>query len=142
MPPEDAVSYSLMFTIGGDGFVNIPLGGQVRAAGLTQSQLERAIERRLIEQKIFRWPTATINVPTAARFVTVGGAVRGPSRQIWSPDLTITSAISMCGGPGDFASDKVNLIRDGTVTQYRLKKLKANPNLDPRLLPGDQVELL
>lgn len=142
MPLEDAASYALEFTIGGDGFVNIPLGGQVRAAGLTQSQLERAIERRLVEQKIFRWPTATINVPNAARFVTIGGTVRNPSRQLWSPDLTITSAISMCSGPGDFASDKVNLIRSGTITQYRLKKLKANPANDPRLLPGDQVELL
>lgn len=142
MPLEDAAAFPLEFTIGGDGFVNIPLGGQVRAAGLTQSQLERAIERRLVEQKIFRWPTATINVQTAARFVTIGGAVRAPSRQLWSPDLTITSAISMCGGPGDFASDKVNLIRGGSVSQYRLKKLKAHPADDPRLLPGDQVELL
>ena len=81
MPLEDAASFSgLEFTIGGDGIINIPLGGQIRAAGLTQSQLERAIERRLVEQKIFRWPTATINVPNQARFVTIGGAVRAAHR--------------------------------------------------------------
>ena len=48
--------------------LNIPLGGQIRAAGLSQSQLERAIERRLIDEKIFTHPTATINVPNQARF--------------------------------------------------------------------------
>lgn len=141
MPAEDAMTYQKMFTIGGDGFVNIPYGGQIRASGLTQSQLEKAIERRLIDEKIFRWPTATINVPTSTRYVTIGGAVRAPSRMVWSADLTITSAISACGGPNEFASDKINLIRGGTVTQYRLKLLKKNPADDPRIQPGDQVEL-
>ena len=142
MPGEDAATYQKMFTIGGDGFVNIPYGGQIRASGLTQSQLEKAIERRLIDEKIFRWPTATINVPTTTRYVTIGGAVRAPTRMQWSADLTITSAISACGGVGDFGGDKINLIRAGTVTQFRLKLLKKNPTDDPHLQPGDQVEVL
>lgn len=141
MPAEDSMTFQKMFTIGGDGFVNIPYGGQIRASGLTQSQLEKAIERRLIDEKIFRWPTATINVPTTTRYVTIGGAVRQPSRMLWSADLTITSAINACGGPGDFASDKLNLIRGGSVIPYRLKQLKKNPADDPHLQPGDQVEL-
>ena len=142
MPAEDSMTYQKMFTIGGDGFVNIPYAGQIRASGLTQSALERAIERKLIDEKIFRWPTATINVPTTTRYVTIGGAVRAPTRMAWSADLTITSAISACGGPNEFASDKINLIRTGTVTQYRLKALKKTPGNDPPLQPGDQVELL
>jgi protein involved in polysaccharide export with SLBB domain len=142
MPQEHAIPFALSFTIGGDGFVNIPLGGQVRAAGLSQSQLERAIESRLIEQKMFRWPVATINVATQARFVTVGGNVRAPNRAFWSSDMTLLSALSAAGGPGDFASDKVNLIRGGQVTTYSIKRLKRNPADDPALLPGDQVDLL
>lgn len=141
MPYEDAASFPVEYTIGGDGFVNIPLGGQIRAAGLTQSQLERGIERRLVEQKIFRWPTATINVPNVSRFVTVGGAVRAPGRQVWSADLTITSAIASAGGKGEFGSNKINLIRGGQVRRYDLKKIKARPADDERLLPGDQIEL-
>ena len=142
MPYEDTLMYNLDFTIGGDGYVNVPLGGQVRAAGLTQSQLEGAIQKRLVEQKVFRWPTATINVPNVSRFVTVGGAVRAPGRQVWSADLTITSAIASAGGKGDFASDKINLIRSGEIRRYSLKKIKSRPAEDERLLPGDQVELL
>lgn len=142
MPAEDAQMYALDFTIGGDGYVNVPLAGQVRAAGLTQSQLERAIERKLIDEKIFRWPTATINVPNQIRFVTVGGQVRAPNRLPWASDLTLLAAISAVGGVGDFGGDKVNLIRNGTSTQYRISKLKKNPADDPRLLPGDQIDVL
>jgi protein involved in polysaccharide export with SLBB domain len=60
--------------------VNIPLAGHVRAVGLTQNQLEKAIEQKLVEAKIFRWPTATINVLPDSRAVTVGGSVRTPTR--------------------------------------------------------------
>ena len=141
MPMEDSQMYALQFTIGTDGFVNIPLGGQVRAVGLTQSQLERAIEQRLIEQKIFRFPTATINVPAQARFVTVGGNVRGPNRIAWSSDLSILSAISAVGGPGEFAGDRVELIRAGKMSSFSMKKLRKDPLQDSKLVPGDQLEL-
>ncbi len=142
MPPEDAAQFSQAFTIGGDGFVNIPYAGQIRAAGLTQSQLERAIEKRLIDEKIFTHPTATINVTPGARYVTIGGQVRSPQRMIWAPDLTLLSAISAAGGKAEFASDKAKLSRGGKVTLYSHKTLNKFPEQDPKLLPGDQVEQL
>jgi protein involved in polysaccharide export with SLBB domain len=140
MPPEAAAEYAQPYTIGGDGYLSIPLVGQIRAAGLTQSQLERAIERKLVEGEIFRFPTASINVGAQARFVTVGGAVRNPNRFPWSPDLTLLTAISAAGGGGDFAGDKVELIRGGKVAVYSSKKIRKDPSLDPRLMPGDRLE--
>lgn len=141
MPTEDANMYALTFTIGGDGMVNIPLGGQIRAAGLTQSQLEKSIQTLLMREKIFTHPTAIINLPNQARFVTVGGEVRSPNRQPWAPDLTLLTAVTAAGGPGDFGGDKVDLIRNGTKTQYSLKKLNRNPIDDPKLMPGDRLDL-
>jgi len=141
IPPEDTTSFPTPITIGADGMINVTYAGQIRAAGLTQSQLEKAVENRFISEKIFRWPTVTINVMSQQRTVTVGGAVRGPGRQPWSADLTLLSALSAAGGPNDFASDKVNIIRNGTMIQYRVKQLKKNPANDPKLLPGDQVDL-
>ncbi|MDB6172842.1 MAG: Polysaccharide biosynthesis/export protein [Chthoniobacteraceae bacterium] len=140
MPPEDALPFAQQFTIGGDGFVNIPLGGQVRAAGLTQSQLERAIERCLIDKKIFTRPTATINVAPTARFVTIGGQVRNPQRLPWYADLTLNSAISAAQGAGDFAGNKIRLIRNGKVLMFDKKVIAKDPAQDPHLMPGDQVE--
>jgi protein involved in polysaccharide export with SLBB domain len=140
MPADDAVQFAQAFTIGGDGFLSVPLAGQIRAAGLSQSQLERAIERKLVEEQIFRFPTATINVGASARFVTVGGQVRNPNRFPWSPDLTLLSAISAAGGAGDFGGDKVELIRGGKVSVFSTKKLRRDPVQDPRLFPGDRLE--
>lgn len=142
MPADDAQMFGGTFTIGGDGYLNIPLAGQIRAAGLTQSQLEKAIEKRLIDEKIFRWPTATINVRNEARFVTVGGNIRAPNRIPWSQDLSLLAAISACGGVGDFGGDKVNLIRNAEVVTFSIKKLKRKPIDDPKLLPGDQLDVL
>lgn len=141
MPQEDAGMYALIFTIGGDGMVNIPLGGQIRAAGLTQSQLEQAIEKRLIDEKIFTSPTATINMSAAARFVTVGGNVRAPNRQPWSSDLTLLVAVAAAGGGNEWAGDKIDLIRGGQRTMFSLKKLNKDPSQDPKLQPGDRLDL-
>jgi protein involved in polysaccharide export with SLBB domain len=140
MPSEDALEFSQPFTIGTDGYLTIPLAGQIRAAGLTQSQLERAIERKLVEEEIFRFPTAAINVATQARYVTVGGAVRSPNRIPWSSDLTLLTAISASGGPNDFGGDKVELIRGGKMVVFSTKKIRRDPSQDPRLFPGDRLE--
>ena len=143
MPPEDAAQFNgVAYTVGGDGTVNVPYAGSLQAAGRTPSELERAVERTLIDKKIFRWPTATINVANTVRFAVIGGNVRGPTRMPWSADLTLMSAISAAGGPSDFAGDKINLIRGGKITLYSYKKLKKDPSQDPRLLPSDQVDLL
>ena len=39
-----------------DGTINFPYVGRIKAAGLTQDQLERAIERRLVELQILADP--------------------------------------------------------------------------------------
>jgi polysaccharide export outer membrane protein len=140
MPAEDAAQFESPFTIGGDGVFSIPLAGPIRAAGLTQSQLERAIERKLVEAEIFRFPTATIYVEAQTRFVTVGGTVRVPQRVPWAPDLTLLTALSSAGGDSDFAGDKVDLIRNGKKAIYSRKRIQKDPSKDPLLKPGDRVE--
>ena len=39
-----------------DGTINFPYVGRIKAAGLTEDQLERAIERRLVEPNILADP--------------------------------------------------------------------------------------
>jgi protein involved in polysaccharide export with SLBB domain len=141
MPPDDASQFNGPQTVGSDGQVNVLYVGRIQAAGRTAGELERAIEKALIDKKIFRWPTAIVNISMQTRFVTIGGHVRAPSRPQWSADLTLSSALLAAGGGDDWASDKVHLIRGGKVTVYSVKKLRRDPSQDQRLLPGDQVEL-
>jgi polysaccharide export outer membrane protein len=39
-----------------DGTINFPFVGRIKAAGLTQDELARIIERRLVERKILADP--------------------------------------------------------------------------------------
>lgn len=141
MPAEYASDFNLQYTVGGEGTVSVPLIGEVRAAGVTPSQLERSVESKLVADKIFTHPTVLINVAQATRYVSVSGGVRQPQRLQWSNDLTLTSAVGNCSGLSDFGSPKgIRIIREGKIYGvFNLTLLQKDPSQDPKLLPGDQV---
>lgn len=141
MPQEYAAEFSLQYTVGSDGTINVPLVGEVKAAGLTATQLERVIQSKLVAEKIFTHPTVVINIASVARYVSVSGGVRVPQRIQWSQDLTLSSSIGNAGGIGDFGNaKKVRVVREGKVLGiFNLQQFERDPSLDPRLLPGDQV---
>ena len=141
MPAEYAQEFALQFTVGQDGTVNVPLVGEIKAAGQTGSQLERIIQNRLMAEKIFTRPTVIISIAQVARFVSVSGGVRAPQRLQWNPDLSLSSAIGNSGGLSDFGSPKnIRIVREGKVVgTYNLKEIQSDPGRDPKLLPGDQV---
>jgi polysaccharide export outer membrane protein len=141
MPQEYASEFSLQYTVGQDGTINVPLIGEVKAVGLTSTQLERSIQTRLVAEKIFTQPTVIINIASVARYVSVSGGVRAPQRLQWTTDLTLSSAIGNCQGISDFGSDKgIQIIRGSKIAgTYNLKEIRKDPAKDPQLLPGDQV---
>jgi polysaccharide export outer membrane protein len=141
MPAEYASEFTLQYTVGQDGTVNIPMIGEVKAVELTSTQLERTIQNRLMAEKIFTRPTVIINVASVARYVSVTGGVRVPQRLPWTPDLTLTSAIGSSGGLGDFGNPKgIRIVRSGQVfATYNYNDVLKNLSTDPKLLPGDQV---
>lgn len=124
-----------------DGTVTVAMIGRVKAAGLTPSQLAMAIEKQLIEQKFFTVANININTMQQQRFVIVGGAVRNPSRQPWTQNLTLTAALSAAGGGADYADDGIRLTRGGQVAKYSRRAIRANASLDPKLQPGDVIEV-
>jgi len=141
MPAEFAADFNLQYTIGQEGTVNIPLIGEIKAVGLTASQLEHAVQTKLVSDKIFNHPTVLISIAQATRYVSISGGVRAPQRLSWSSDLTLSSAIGNCGGLSDFGSGKgVRIIREGKVAGvFNLPEIQKDPSRDPKLLPGDQV---
>jgi polysaccharide export outer membrane protein len=143
MPQDLASEFAYQYTVAPDGTVNVPMIGELKAAGLTSSQLERVIQQKLVADKVFAHPTVIINVAQATRIVYVNGGVRVPGHVSWNPDLTLSRAIGDCGGPSDFfrdGRDGIRIIRDGKVAgTFCLKEIGRNPELDPKLIPGDQV---
>lgn len=142
MPVEYAQDFSGQYTVGEDGNVAIPLIGVVRAAGLTPAQVGQTIDTKLVAGKIFTHPTSVIALQPLSRTVTVGGAVRQPQAIPWSADLKLSSAIMRAGGVGDFGSKKkIKIVRDGKIAFFNLAKADKDQNQDPKLLPGDVVEV-
>lgn len=131
------------YLVDSDGTVNFPYIKEVRADGYTPGQLERIVQQKLIAARIFSNPTVNITMQTTARVVAVTGGVRSPQRLPWTPNLTLRTAVNLCGGIGDFGNGKgVRHIRDGKLNGvYDLKKLQKDLSLDPKLLPGDQVDV-
>lgn len=140
VPLEYALEFRLPYTVGDDGNVQVPLIGSVRASGLTISQFAAAVTKKLQDDKIFTFPTVTVNLVPQSRFVTVGGAVRAPQAVPWSQDLTLSSAIMRAGGATEFGNMKrVRISRGGEVRFFNLKIADKDPNQNPKLLPSDEV---
>jgi protein involved in polysaccharide export with SLBB domain len=139
-PREYTADFELEYTIN-DGMVTIPIIGRMRAAGLSPNSLAGAIEKRLKEEKIFANPTVILNPTPNARTLVIGGAVRNPGRQPWAIDMTLTQAIAAASGPSEWAEDKVKLIRGGKFEIFSRKAIKKQPDTDPKVFPGDFVEV-
>lgn len=143
-PPEEFTrEFSLLLTVNEDS-VNLPLIGRIRAAGLSSTQLAESIERRLKEGKIFTIANVNINANTNAnqvqRTIIIGGAVRAPGRQPWSPDLTLSAAIT-AAGLSEWATDGIKLTRGGRSQRFSRKAMKKDPSLDPKIQPNDVIEV-
>jgi len=142
VPVEEIQQFSATYTVDDDGMLNLPYIGLVKAGGLQPSDAQQAVQRKLKAEKIFTHPTVTISVQGNTRFVNVGGAVRGPGRVVYTPDLTLMSAINAAGGFNDFADRKrVRFVRGGKAIVIDTRKLLEDPSKDPPVHPGDQIEV-
>jgi len=142
VPLDSANQVSGQYQVDGAGYVNLPHIGKVKAAGMTQEALQQNIEQTYRSQQIFTNPTVTINIPSAARFVNVGGDVKAPRRVEYTADLTLLGAINAAGGFTDYADQKkVQLLRDGKRTVINVIEVRKDPTKDIPLRPGDGIEV-
>lgn len=142
VPQEEIVAFSAAYVVDDAGMLNLPYVDQVRAAGLQPSQVQTAVETKLKTEGIYTHPTVTVIPPQGARFVNVGGAVRAPGRIPYTPDLTLMSTINAAGGFNEFADQKkIRLVHEGKVQIIDARKIRRDPSTDPRIAPGDQIEV-
>jgi polysaccharide export outer membrane protein len=142
VPAEEQAQVNNTYTVDASGSLNMPYINNVKASGLTPSQLASAIEGTYRANKIFTNPTITIIMQPQARFVNVGGAVRSPMRVPYTEDMTLLAAINGAGGFNDFADQKkVRVIRGNSVQMVDVRQARRDPARDIKLQPGDRVEV-
>jgi polysaccharide biosynthesis/export protein len=136
-----------------DGTLAFPLAGQLKVQGLLPQQVEQLVSTRLSDQYRGEVPNVTVSVrnPAGLQFSVIG-RVRSPGSFTFGRYANLLDALSMAGGPAEFASlDNVQVVRRQgekiTIIRARLSSLfrgNASPNdLDTnniiQLLPGDVV---
>ena len=142
VPTEEIQAVSSQYTIDDTGMLNLPYINNVKVSGLQPNQAQAAIEQKFKSEEIYTHPTVTIIIQNSSRFVNVGGAVRAPGRVPYTPDLTLMSTINASGGFNDFADQKkVRYIHDKKVEIIDVRKIRKDPALDPKVYPGDQLEV-
>ncbi len=121
-----------------EGNIELPLVGQIKAAGLTTSELAELIQSNYVPRYYVR---CTASVLVAQRFFYVGGEVKSPGRFLWSEDTTLMKAINTASGFTDYANRrKVQLARGKEHPQvFDCEELLRNPAKDVPIRPGDTV---
>lgn len=143
IPDNEVPQISKVYTISDNGTVNMLHIGEVRAAGLKPSSLQRSIEQTYIAREIYTRPTVTVSTDdsaSTARMIYVVGGIKGNGTVPYSPSMTVLKAISAAGGFSPFAKpSKTKLIRNGVTTEINLKDISADPSRDIKLQPEDQI---
>jgi polysaccharide export outer membrane protein len=168
--PGDVLEFSVIgipelrqrVTLGPDGNITLPLGGQVRAAGLTASELQSSVQD-VTAGRVYR-PRSNdgreiiiglardqILVSIAEyRPIYVNGDVARPGEHAFKPGMTVRKAIALAGGyelaafkagnfdPIELRSERDRLLAELAELQIRFVRLNSELNKSPELaVPGN-----
>ncbi len=118
-----------------NGYVSVPLGGRVKAAGLTTRQLERAVAAAL-SKGLLRDPRVNIEIANYRPFFILG-EVKKAGEYPYKSGLTVLDAVASAGGYTYRANEsKVVIRRAGSSVE------ETHPLSAPVLVyPGDNIRI-
>lgn len=93
-------------------------------------------------------PGDVINISARPElFYYIGGRINNPGQKVFQPSITLLQSILAAGGIRNQGDATVELSRDAqngilTTTRYSLKEIKGGRVADPRIQPGDRIEIL
>ena len=122
------------FSVAGDGMVSLPFIGNIKAGGMTISQLQRAIVRRL-KPEYLKNPRVSVEVLNFRPFDIIG-EVQKPGSYPFRDGMTVINAIAIAGGFTYRAKEN----------DFRIKRSgsgRVEPaRRDTIVMPGDVIEVL
>jgi polysaccharide export outer membrane protein len=140
----DVPSLSQTVEVDNAGAIDLPLIGQVQAAGRTPNQLSQAIAAAL-SAKYMKDPIVTVAVKDAAsKKFTVSGEVTEPGMFEVTPGMTLTQAVALAKGPDQVADPHhVSVVRGAgsarTVAVYDLEDIHDGKVADPAIQANDTI---
>jgi polysaccharide biosynthesis/export protein len=131
-------------TVGPDGFVSLPLLGDVHVAGMTANQVAQDLSSRLSSYVVSAQVTVSV-VDIRSRQVYVTGQVGKPGGYPLIAPTTVLQLLAQAGGLNTFANRKGILILRGTKGDIQRLKfnyinaVRGDVKQNINLQPGDTV---
>jgi len=140
----DHPDLALEAELASDGTLRMPLVGSVALGGLTFSQAETRIAKRLRDGGYVNHPQVNILISQyRSQLVSVIGEVNQPGRYRLEGDTGLVGILAMAGGISSTGGDILYLVRDGVRRVFRLSDLALDGEGDElsnmRLQPNDQI---
>ena len=124
--------------------MNLPLLGEVPAAGKTPQEFERVLAQQL-GAKYLQNPQVTVYVKeyNSRRVTLEGGGIKKPGLYPLRGRLTLLQLIATAEGLSDLSDKSFTLFREvggkRTTTQIDLDSVRSGETPDPELRSGDLI---
>ena len=150
--PEDIVSVKVMnhpefsaerVVVTSDGRINLPVAGEMTAAGKTLKQLETEVINSL-KKRLANPEVSVIMVETAPQRIFVLGAVKSPGVYDWKPGWRVTEALANAGGlipRPELTVGSILRQNKQSLTLDIQAVMSGNSNSNPEIRPGDVINL-
>lgn len=93
-----------------DGFISLPLAGEVEAAGKTPAELEKGLSKMLSPYVHDATVSVLVREVNASKVFVLGEVVRPGSFPLRGP-MSVVQAIALAGGRTPYAGDRVDWVR-------------------------------
>jgi protein involved in polysaccharide export with SLBB domain len=123
------------YQIDPSGFVSLPLAGTLRAAGLTQTELEQELAKKF-RTEYLKNPKVTVSITEFKPFYIIG-EIEKPGAYPYTSGLNVLSAIAIAGGTTYRASKSTILIQHPGESGLREYPLTAGTPI----LSGDIIRV-
>lgn len=125
------------------GTVNLPLAGEVPAAGKTARQVENELTH-LLGRKYLQNPQVTVFIKEYnSQRVTIDGAVKRPGVFPIQGSMSLLRAVAMAQGLEETSDDTVLVFREingvRKVARFDVSEIRTGDAKDPQLIAGDVV---
>ncbi|MFM5884544.1 MAG: polysaccharide biosynthesis/export family protein [Novosphingobium sp.] len=133
-----------LYRVDGNGNIQVPLAGEIPAAGLRPGELRDELVRRLGARFIRNPQVAVIVTERNKTTFAVEGDVREPGIFEATPATTLLAAIAQAKSPNDLAKlDEVMVFRlingQRSGARFNLSDIRRGNAPDPQILAGDTV---
>lgn len=140
----DTPELSGKLRVSNSGDVTLPLVGSIHVAGLTATEMQDLIRRKLIDDGFMNDPQVTVfTAEYATAGVSVLGEVKNPGVYPALGSHNLVDYISLAGGLTSMAGAHATVTRAGSSNSPQEVKISSkepsNPQNNPDILPGDSI---